>query len=183
MQIYEARHVHGYEFCRPRFSSQHIELARSMNGAPRASGWVQIEVELITEDRGERLRPSDAPWFLLSALIFRRERICAVADLLLANGELLELSCPKVDLVLFNATKVVDALDFTKTQAKYFSDGPPSIIIKYALHKEMAAKHDIFRIGGQRLSSIHFGQKFVDAWRASGATGMDFAPIWSSDES
>lgn len=180
MNIYTAIRFNGYEFCYPRFRTQSTEFAKLINGTPRSSGWRPVEVMLVHSDGDENLAPSDAPWFLSSALIFRNGLTDAVRGLLLANGELLELACPEADLLVFNATNMINALDYANAETWSFPDGSVSMILKHAFLPHVVEGMDIFRITGPRVSSIYFGQKFVDAWIASGAKGLDFTRIWSN---
>lgn len=180
MNIYTAIGQDGYEYCWPRFPAQRVEFSKLLDGTPRASDWMPVEVLLVHTDEGAILASSDSPWFGSSAPIFRVSAIEPLKDLLIPNGELLELTCSEADLVVFNATNVVDALDYANAETRSFPDGSVSMILKHAFLPHIVEGMDIFNINGPRISSVYFGQKFVDAWMASGAKGLNFTRIWSN---
>jgi hypothetical protein len=169
-----------YELCLPEEKIDHERITQLINGEPRATGWSPIRMKLVTKDLGKNLRASDSPWYGSHALIFRKHARAVLSDLLNQYGELLELSCQEAELVVFNPTRVLDALDEEKASVERFSSGRIMIVNRYVFRREVIQDIDIFKIRSLRVSPTFVGPRFVESWRSAGLDGLEFRPVWSS---
>jgi hypothetical protein len=96
-----------------------------------------------------------------------------------AFGEFLPVKCSSVDLWIYNATRVVDALDPVASSALRFDDGRIMMIQRHVFREPIVSGVDAFRISGMRVSPIYVSQKVVDQWHASGLRGLEFEEVWS----
>lgn len=172
--IYEPLGDDGYEICLPVKSSDFERIHDEIDGTPRSRGWKPIRMELIGENMGRRLTRSDSPWFGSDALVFRPRALQVLEPLLTDYGELLPLECDDAELVMYNPTCVIDALDREKCSFERFSDGTIWSINPFIFRPEAIANVDIFKIPDLRASPTFLSQRFVDCWQISGLEGLEF---------
>src|SRR4030095_15624246 len=111
MTIYNPSYADGYEFCQPVDRRDFKKIRRFVDGSPHADSWKPIEVKVLHDFRGRQLKRSDCPWYGRYALIFRESVVAALGPLFLAHGELLPLACKEANLMLFNITRMLPAID------------------------------------------------------------------------
>jgi hypothetical protein len=179
--IYEVVNSDGFELCHPVRRADFARIADEMNGVSRLAGWIPIEVKIVGRDQGRKLTRSDAPWFDSETLIFRKRAIDALEPYLVDNGELLPLSCRSAELVMYNALRVIDALDEKSSAIVRFSSGSIMRIERYAFRADLIRGVDVFKIPGMRVSPILVTDRFVEAWRLAGLSGLEFTKVWSPD--
>jgi hypothetical protein len=124
------------------------------------------------------LTASDSPWLGAHALILRSPSVRVLEPLLLEYGELLPLACKEADLAIFNATRVVDALDEGSSSLSRFSGGRIMRATRYALVAEAIAGVEIFRIPNLRVSPTFLSERIVQTWHSAGLRGLEFRRIW-----
>lgn len=169
------------ELCQP-VDHGDFETARStLSGAPVGKYWSPLSVELIREDEGQLLTQSDSPWFGTCALIFRRPALDTLGPMLRQYGELLPLRCDNADLLIYNTTYVIDALDEAASDLLRFDDGAIMMIRQYVFLETLVQGADIFKISSLRVSPVFVGDGFVNLWRAAGLHGLEFKELWRSD--
>src|SRR5262245_13171518 len=110
VEIFKPINQESFQLCHPIDSSDYEKIADEIDGTVRQATWRSIRMKLINEDEGEHLFASDSPWLGSWALIFSRRAVEAVGSMLRSHGELLPLECAEADLVIYNPTRVVDAL-------------------------------------------------------------------------
>ncbi|NGQ97429.1 hypothetical protein G3578_20020 [Brevibacillus sp. SYP-B805] len=85
---------------------------------------------------------------------------------------------------IMHITNLVDGLDFTKAEVKYFPSDPERImsIPKYAFREEAVKGQHIFRISqmtrGDKLVSDEFRKVVIE----NGITGWVFTEVWDSEK-
>jgi hypothetical protein len=151
----------------------------AINGTPREDGWQPIPVNLVHEDEGRKLAASDSPWLGSHAIIFRRQALAKLDAHLREYGELLPLSCPEAELLVFNPTRVLDALDEPASLITRFSNGRIMRVTRYAFRAEVVSGVDIFKIPNLRVSPTFLGERIVRAWGSAGLRGLVFNKVWS----
>jgi hypothetical protein len=128
-----------------------------------------------------RLMPSDSPWLGSHALILRENVANGIFGAMLREeGELLPLDCPGAQLVIYNPTHVVDALDEAISSVSRLADGRIWRIQKYEFREDLIKDFHAFKIPQLRVSPTFVSQRFVDLWRASNLKGLDFNCVWKS---
>lgn len=167
-----------FELCHPFERGAYVSIDGQLNGEVRAGEWRPVEFELITNDCGKELKQSDSPWYGPQAPIFRRHVLGALGEILLRFGELLPLKCDGADLVIYNPTRVLAALDEGASEVWRFPSGSIMGIRRHALKADVIAGHDIFKLTVPRVSQTFVSQRFVDAWRKAKFKGLEFERIW-----
>lgn len=182
LRFFEPIVADGCELCHPIDSGDFDVFTSLINGESRKSTWRPIPMKLVSQDVGVAALYSDSPWLGEHALIFRIPVKEALGELLTANGELLPLDCSEADLVVFNATKIVDALNEEESTVSRFSGGEIYWIKRYVFRPEVVDGVDIFKIPNLTASPTFLSERFVDTWNACGLVGLDFLPVWESHD-
>lgn len=139
-------------------------------------------MKLVSQDAYAEAAYSDSPWLGGHALIFRFPVKEALGELLTANGELLPLICSEADLVVFNATRIIDALNEEESIVSRIDGGKIYRIKRYVFRPEVIDGVDVFKIPNLTVSPTFFSERFVDTWNACGLVGLDFLPVWESHD-
>jgi hypothetical protein len=176
--VYKALGSDGFELCQPVNDEDYERIDVEIGGRSVRSSWRPIPVRLIREDEGKALVISDSPWLGYGPLIFRPSVVKALGLLLQEYGELLPLMCQETDLVIYNPTLVIDALDEEASSLMRFDDGRIMLIQNYVFRSDIVGENDIFTIPSERVSPTFFSHRFVDLWIASGLRGLEFKQVW-----
>ena len=179
-EVFVPLSAQGFEFCYPEREEDFEVLNTLIDGTPRLATWRSPPMRLVREDEGKPLASSDSPWLGSHALIFRRHALGELEPLLLANGELLPLACSEPDLVIFNVTRVLDALDEQASALVRFSSGRIMQITRHAFRPDVVSGVDIFKIANLRMSSTYVSGRFVEKVKAAGLRGLVFNKVWPS---
>jgi hypothetical protein len=177
MNIYTTLVSNGFELCHPVAQKDFETIATLIDGSPRAANWSPIPVELVHEDQGKAFKQSDSPWLGGHALIFRKHAAQALAPILESHGELLPLECLEAELVAFNVTKVVKALDEKASSILRFDDGSIMYIQKPVFIPEAVEGLAVFKLAGMRASSTYVSDAFVSKWKSANLRGLDFIKV------
>lgn len=119
-------------------------------------------------------KPSASP-------VFSRRALEVFGDLLEGRGEFLPLSGMD-DYVLFNVTRVPDALDRQESELAYFDDGGVMGIDHYAFDPHRVATETIFRLPQTPDLYRYVTEPFVQRAQDAGLAGFAFDRIVWSDE-
>jgi hypothetical protein len=177
--VYKALGAEGFELCHPVDAQDYERINVEIGGKPRQASWKPFPVRLIHENEGKALALSDSPWLGYGPLIFRPGVVEALGPLLRQYGELLPLACSEADLVIYNPTQVLDALDEAASSVMRFADGRIMLIQKHVFRTDVVAENDIFTIPGDRVSPTFLSHRFVDQWKANGLRGLEFKQVWA----
>jgi hypothetical protein len=178
--IYTPLGLDGYELCHPVSQHDFGRIGIELDGSSRQSSWRPIPVKLVREDEGKKLAKSDSPWFADDALIFRSTVVEALGAMLRAYGELLPLACSEAELMIYNPTRIIDALDEAASSLVRFDSGRIMMIQTYVFRTDAVGESDIFKIPNLKVSPTFVSHRFVDRWKASGLRGLDFRLVWGS---
>jgi hypothetical protein len=178
--IYKPLGANGFELCHPLDKEDYERLNIEIGGTSLQASWKPISVQLIREDEGRALASSDSPWLGYGPLIFRPVVVEALGPLLREYGELLPLTCSEADLVIYNPSRVIDALDEAASSVMRFPDGRIMLIQKHVFRGDVVGESDIFTIPEKRVRPIFLSHRFVDRWKASGLKGLEFKQVWAS---
>ncbi|MEP7042573.1 MAG: DUF1629 domain-containing protein [Dokdonella sp.] len=164
------------ELCHPVGDDTGFELAGLIDGSPRLANWEPVEFKLWRREGRRKLLAVDAPWYATSILLFKPTVIRAIADYLQRYGELLPLICKDAEIVMYNPTRVIDALDEQASEIERFDNGRIMTIDKHVFHADRIRNVDIFKLP-MRASSTYVSQRFIDIWTAHKLTGLNFVPV------
>lgn len=180
--IYTPLGMDGYELCHPVSQGDFERINALINGDHRQDSWDPIQVSTIREDEGRDLIPSDSPWLGSHALIFNSRADGALGPLLRRYGEMLPVSCLEADLWIYNPTNVIDALNEATSSVLRFADNRIMMIERYAFSPDVVADNDVFKIPSLRVSPTFVSHRFVDLWKASRLTGLEFKRVWAAGD-
>jgi len=99
-----------------------------------------------------------------------------MGDRLRSYGEFLPVICDDAEIVLYNPTRVIDALDERRSVLSRFQSGRIMMIDKHVFHADKIADVDVFKLP-MRASATYVSQRFADIWASHGLTGLDFVPV------
>ena len=113
--------------------------------------------------------------------VFSPKAVTVLEEFLKPNGELLPISCDGEKYFLFNATRVVDALDEPKCGLQLFDDGGIMDIIHYSFLKAKLIGIVIFKVPQDPLGWVYVTDPFVNKVRTARLKGFKCRLVWSSD--
>jgi hypothetical protein len=177
--IYVPAPFEQYELCHPTNHADFENIIVQLNGTMPHT-WQPIKMEIIHEDEGRKFSESDAPWLGPHALIFRKEAVQIMGQLLNEYGELLPLQCDEAELSIFNVTQILNALDETASSIARFSTGRIMTIERYVFHPDIIRDIQIFKIPNLRASPTFVSEDFVQLWKSAGLRGLGFNKVWSA---
>lgn len=179
MKVFEIAPAGGHELVHPVFENDFEYFITQINGARRRETWSPIPVKLVRDCPVEgQLREADVPWHGSHVLVLKRRAAELLGPFLRDYGELLPLDCADAQMVVFNPTTILDALDEAGSKVSRFKDGRIMLIDRYAFRSEILNDADIFKIRDSRISPIFFSEGAVKIWKKSKVTGIDFKQVW-----
>lgn len=107
----------------------------------------------------------------------RRQALGELEALLLSYGELLPLDCAVPDLVIYNPTRVLDALDESASVVERFDSGQIWLIDRHVFRGKVIAGVDVFKLTSLRVSPTYVSERFVLAVKAVGLRGLAFERV------
>ena len=155
------------------------ELAR-FDGTPFGTSWSPVDVQVSHEDeKNKDLLPSDFPSLIPYIPVFSRRAIEVLGDLLQGNGEILPLNCTEGVYFAFNVTRIVDALDTSRSQLKLFqSTGRIMRVIRYEFLTDKLSSFTIFKLPQFDKSEVFVTDGFVQRVQEHNLTGFVFNLVW-----
>lgn len=176
--IYVPRAAEGFELCHPLSQEDFETIHVAINGRPRGQSWHPIAVRVVREDQGKPLLQSDSPWLGSHALIFNSKARDRIAAELSKYGELLPLACVEEELVVFNPTRVLDALDERASSLQRFTNGRIMRVERYVFLASMVEGEDVFKIPNLRVSPTFLSHRIVELWQRAALKGLEFVKVW-----
>jgi hypothetical protein len=96
-------------------------------------------------------------------------------------GQVLPLAFEEAEYAFFNITNVVDALDESKSELKFFSDGGFHRVLRYAFKPEAVRDQLIFKIPQQPGGFAFVTDRLVELVKSNGLTGFGFKLMWTDE--
>jgi len=155
-----------------------LEFTSRFDGTPMKNSWTGKELFKYVP---RYLPKGDTPSFHASIPVFNARAVKVLADLLEPNGELFPIRCQGEDFFLFNATRLVDALDEENCRLERFDDGRIMDIKRYSFFKEKLVGGAVFKLRPDPLGWVYATEPFVERVQAAGLRGFKFPLVWSSD--
>jgi hypothetical protein len=178
-RIYVPAVQEGYEWVLPVDEADH-EVFHGMDGTPRRAGWRPVPVyRVTTTSAGTPRAESDLPWLGSHVLVLRDKAVGALGDVLAGYGELMPLSCPDTELWVFNALRVVDALDEERSTLRRFTSGRIADIQRHVFHPDRVAGVEVFRLPQTPRGPLCLSGDFVDRVHSAGLRGAGFDLVWA----
>jgi hypothetical protein len=155
------------------------EFRRRFEGTPMKLPWTDVTIGWVAESS---LPKGDFLHLVLGLPIFSSRAINVLGDLLEGNGEILPTTCEGDQLFFFNVTKVIDALDESRSEVIRF-DGRSEVmrVARYAFFSEKLTGAVIFKIPQFLTGRVFVTDPFVERVRSTGLRGFGFPRLWSTD--
>jgi len=178
IRVYRPEVREGVQWVLAEEEGADYELVQEL-GTPLARDWVPLQVELVKEkDDGGKRERVDMPWMTGMALVMRPRAVSVLGELCLRVGELLPLACGGEELVLWNVTRTVDALDWNASEVVLGADGKYVIDVRsHAFKRDVVAGLPAFRI--PETKAIFVGAEFVELVGKAELTGPRFELAWA----
>jgi hypothetical protein len=93
------------------------------------------------------------------------------------------MTCEGEQLYLLKPRSAIDALDEAVSTIWRFDDGEIGIIYKHVFKEDVFSEQAVFYIPRVRFSKCYVTDRFVDAWKAAGLTGLAPKLLWESPPS
>lgn len=154
-----------------------VDELQSFDGRKKAGSWKPVRLERIYgREYGNSIGlASHIP-------VFDKKAVGALKDFLAGNAEILPVDCEDGDFYMVNVIKVLDCIDYDKSEYKTFSDGIRIMRFKkYSFIENAVRGEHLFKIKDEPrrrpLVSDEFKQRVADY----GLTGFCFELAWDSD--
>jgi hypothetical protein len=173
-RFFVPRVVQGYEWVTADVEEDYGQI-HGLDGQERSADWSPVAVSLLheTED-GEPRRPALMPWLNDAVLVIRDGAIDKLSPILQPYGELLPLSCTEADLAVFNATRLIPALDENRSEILRFGSGGIMAVPRLVL-RETAEHGEMFKLAEIKSSPLLLSERLVEQIRqAVELDGTDF---------
>jgi hypothetical protein len=155
------------------------EFVHRFDGKPMRHPWSDAQVEWDPERLS--FKKGDFPSLIPNVPVFTSRAATALEDLLVPNGELLPVTIGGEGYFLYNATRVVDALDELNSEIIRFPGKSKVLNIEsHSFLEERVAGLAIFKIPQVVIMDVFVTDVFVERVRAAKLKGFDFPLVWSS---
>jgi hypothetical protein len=170
--------VENYESIYIHPSGQLYDVTNQFNGDS-----LKLSLESMTfKFYQEGLPKGDFPSLIPNIPVFSRKAVDSLKDMLVLNGELLRINCDNQEFFLFNVTRVIDALDESKSAIERFkSSGRIMDIDRHAFIPEKIKEETVFKIPQMVTMDVFVTDWFVHRVKFSRLKGFKFPLVWSSD--
>jgi hypothetical protein len=178
VDVFDPRPAEGFEWVQP-VSEDDFDRVYHLDGSSVSNGWNPLLVNRFAPD-SQGGRAADVPWLDRDGLVLSERAYIAARNLLEPWGEFLQLQDADTGSLLWlhNVTRVVDALDESRSALERFSSGRVMRINTHAFVREKVEGLLMFRV--PQSTSIFVTGDFVEAFGVLGLLGVNFNRIWSS---
>ena len=159
---------------------KHTDFVKRFSGNPIVHPLPDVTIEW--DPTALRFPKGDYPALDANTPIFTRRAVTALADLLERNGELIPISVSGEEHYLFNVTRVIDALDESRSSAVRFDDGRIIYVKVHYLFADRIRDAPIFKIPQTVDSDVFVTDEFVTRVESARLKGFLFPFLWSLDE-
>jgi hypothetical protein len=156
-----------------------FDFARRFNGKPMNC---KTFYEIICVDPDSYSSPKgDFPSLIPGVPVFSRRAVVELRDLLDGNGELLSTFIGPEEYFLFNVTRVIDALDVSRSDVIRFENSSKVLDIdSHVFYRGRIGGIPIFKIPQVLTMDVFVTDRFVDRVHTAGLKGFWFPLVWSS---
>lgn len=158
-----------------------IEEIQSFDGRCKKDTWDNPEVIRLEPEKGLLL--GDAPGFYSHIPVFNDKAVNVLKKYLAHTSEILPLKNNESSFYAINITKVLDCINYEKSEFKMFKDGIRIMRFKkYSFFEEKLDGNNIFKIIDEPLGTPFVSDDFRNAVLDSGLTGFVFKLVWDSED-
>lgn len=158
-----------------------IEDIQSFDGRTKKEIW---DTPKVLRLEPEKMLPlSDAPGLYAHLPVFNKRAIKILSRLIENDTEILPLENNEDEFFAINVLKVLDCIDYNKSEFKTFSDGKRIMrFIRYSFIPCRLDDCNIFKIIDEKISRPFVTDCFRDEVISSNLKGFIFKQVWNSDE-
>jgi len=117
----------------------------------------------------------------LGQVMLLREKAVAAFPALTDHGELLPLECPDADLWVFNALRLIDAVDENASTLVRFSSGRILNIERHVFHPDRVQDVEVFKLPQMPRGWLYVTDDFVSRAASAGLRGVGFEQVWEQE--
>ncbi len=172
-----------YDDCTGDYRDLHMifpnvwDFADRFDGTPMKLPWTDVQMAWDPASRS----PKGDFNLMLSVPTFSSRAIDTLRDLLEGNGEILPTRCEGEPWFFFNVTRVIDALDESRSEVCTYLGTPEIMAIdRYAFFAEKLIGITIFKIPHCRR--VFVTDAFVERVKSAGLEVFWFPRRWSTDK-
>ena len=155
-----------------------FEESHSFDGRSKITNWQPLVLKAMYGNR----KYGDIADFTAGIPVVSPRVIKVTKDLIREQVEVLPTICSDCELYILNITNIVDAVDYTKAQVKYFPDGKRVLrFIKLAFVEEKVRDNHIFKLVEKKLTSVYVSDEFRQRILDNNLTGFKFELVWDSE--
>ncbi|MEX2555097.1 MAG: DUF1629 domain-containing protein [Actinomycetota bacterium] len=177
--VYRLRFSEGFEWLLP-INDADFESLR-FDGQSRVESWRPVKMKrLMATEKGERLRLTDFPACSGGdMLLMSRSARDRIGPRLESYGEILRLECEDGEFWILNVTRLIDALDESKSELVRASDtGAVLMIRKHAFRASELGEALVFKLVQMPRGLIYVTDPFIEIVGVSGLRGLEFVQVW-----
>lgn len=129
-------------------------------------------------------KPCDCTGIGSEIPIFSERAIRALATYLDSNVELLPLKHPTQSFYAINVLRVIDALDYEKSEIEHVEGHPNFVrnVHRFVFKPEVIKDYSIFKIPEYKRLRVFVTDTFKEAVEANGLKGFTFELLWDSED-
>lgn len=158
-----------------------IEEIQSFDGRYKKDTWDNLAVVRLEPEKGLLL--SDAPGFYSHIPVFNGKAIDVLKKYLEHTSEILPLKNSESSFYAINIIKVIDCINYEKSEFKMFKDGIRIMRFKkYSFLEDKLDGNSIFKIIDEPLGNPFVTDDFRNAVLDNGLTGFKFELAWDSKQ-
>lgn len=158
-----------------------IDEIQSFDGRTKKEQWGNPEVVKLEPEKGLSL--SDAPGFYAHIPVFNYKTITILSKYLCLDTEILPLQNNENRFFAINITKVLDCINYDKSEFKMFKDGKRILRFKkYSFLEDKIDGNNIFKIKDEPLGNPFVTDEFRNAVIINELTGFIFKLVWDSED-
>lgn len=150
-------------------SSNDWDVFQQFDGRKLGDSWTPIPVKIYRS-----LEAGDFPSLASHVPVFSRRALQSLSPLIGDCIEALPLKNNVEELYAINVLDVVDCLDYSRSEFKYFSDGEIMDIVRYAFKADCIRDKHIFKVRESPLNRVLVSEEFKNVVEGSGLEGLIF---------
>lgn len=155
-----------------------LDEVQSYDGRNKLDGWKPLQVI-----RMYNRKYSNTPGLSSHIPVFDKKAVDALKDLLENHAEILPLECKDGEFYAINVIKVLDCIDYDKSEFKTFRDGKRIMRFKkYEFKEQIVAGKHIFKIVDEPLRRPFVSDEFRKRVIDCKLDGFKFDLVWDSDK-
>ncbi|AYE33979.1 imm11 family protein [Clostridium septicum] len=158
-----------------------IKFGDMFQGKQLREEWQPLKLKLI--QHGGTLKKGDMPYLSPGVPVFSDKAIHVLKSQFSSCVEVLDTDCDIGDYKIINVIKVINCLDYEKSEILRYRDSDRiKAISKYVFKLDLIEKLNIFKIVEQPRGKVFVSDEFRNKVIQSGLEGFKFIEVWDSEE-